>query len=139
MSVSKIESALLKAYKDAAFFTDEKTQFENMAFTHPNGEPWGAVYFMPSQPDVSTLGTAGTDRIDGVFQIDLNFPQNSGTKDARDKSDAVRNTFTAGRRFSYSGQEVVIASCGRSQGRVVNGFYRIVMSVFFYAHVIRNN
>lgn len=138
MSISNVESALVKAYTDGAFFTTPKTQFENMAFTPPTGEPWAAVYFLPADPVVATLGAGGQDRLDGLFQIDINYPANTGTKLAKAKAEALRNTFTAGSRFSYSGQEVVISNCGRSPGRITNGFYRVSVSVFFYAHVTRN-
>lgn len=138
MSLSNCEAAFLKAYKDGAFFTDAKTQYENLAFTTPTGEAWAAFYFVPSQPVVATLGAGGSDRLDGFVQIDLNYPANKGTKDVRDKADALRSLFTAGARFSYSGQEVIVASCGRSQGRIVNGFFRVSVTIVFYAHITRN-
>lgn len=138
MSLSNVESALVKAYTDAAFFTNAKTQFENIAFTPPTAEPWAAFYFVPAQPVVATLGAGGSDRLDGFVQIDINYPADKGTKDAKEKADAFRNVFKAGARFSYSGQEVIIVSCGRSQGRIVNGLYRISVTVVFYAHITRN-
>ncbi len=140
MSLAKINSALVQAFNVGAFFSEANTQFENVMFLPPtNGTPWAALYFVPSQPTVATLGNGGTDRIDGFFQIDLNYSLNKGTSAANAKADAIRNAFTAGNRFTYSGQEVICSSCGRSQGRNVNGFYRVTITAFFYAYVIRTN
>lgn len=139
MSISTARSALVKAFVDGAFFAQEDTAYENMAFTPRAAQPWCKVSFVPAQPVVSTLGSGGSDRLDGFIQFDLNYPLNCGTKQVDDKAEALRNTFTAGARFSYSGQEVIIASCGRSQGREVGGFYRVSVTVIFYAHVIRTN
>ena len=138
MSLSNCEAALIQAYKAGAFFTDANTQFENLAFTPPSATPWAAFYFVPAQPVVATLGAGGSDMLDGFVQIDLNYPANKGTKEVRDKAEALRSVFTAGARFSYSGQEVVIVSCGRSQGRIINGFYRVSVTIVFYAHINRN-
>jgi len=138
MSDSKINSALIQAFVAGAFFAQDKTQWENAAFTPPTAEPWAAVYFVPSQPVVATLGQGGMDRHDGFFQIDINFPANTGTKQCSDKADSIQNAFTVGKGVSYSGQEVKIVSCGRSQGRIVNGFYRVSLTVVYYAHVTRN-
>jgi len=139
MSASKIRSALVNAYVAGNFFSKQNTQWENVAFSPPKETPWAAVYIVPTQPAVATLGPNGTDRHDGFLQIDLNYPLNKGTKDVSDKADSVENTFTAGRRFAYSGQEVIISSCGRSQGRKVDGFYRVSVTAYWYAHVTRNS
>jgi len=137
MNISQIRSALVKAFTDGAFFAPDKVAWENVAFTPPTAAAWSAVHFLPSQPDVATLGTGGLDEVNGLIQIDLNYPTGKGTKDVDDKADAIRSLFTAGARFAYSDVEVVIRSAGRSPGAVVNGFWRVSVSVFFYSHITR--
>lgn len=137
MSMATVESALIKAFVDANFFAQALVQWPNVKFEPPVTGAWAAVYFLPSQPFVATLGTGGEDEVPGILQIDLNFPPNSGTKGCNDKYEAIKNVFTAGARFAYSGQEVVIRSCGRSQGRIVNNFYCTVVTIAFYAYVNR--
>lgn len=136
MSVSNVRSALMQAFKDGDFFAKENTSFENLKFT-PGANPWCKLTFVPAQPTVATLGAGGKDRLDGFLQIDLNYPLDTGEKALNDKFDALRNTFTAGARFTYSGQEVIVASCGRSQGRIIEGFFRVSVTVIFYAHINR--
>lgn len=137
MSVAKIQSALAQAFLATGLFPETNIQQENVEFEAVSGEPWAALYFFPGQPTVATLGQHGDDRFDGFLQIDVNFPTNSGAGAALAMGDSLRTTFTAGARLSYSGQEVVIVNCGCSQGRIVNGFYRVSVTVVFYAFVTR--
>lgn len=137
MSVGRIEGALQKAYRDGDFFPVDKTAFENSAFNPPTNEPWAAVFFLPNLPNVSSLGEYGFDEIDGVFQIDLNYPLNQGTGAAREKADQFPIVFTPGQRFYFDNQEVLITSCGRSSGRPVDGWWKVVVSVQWYAQMRR--
>lgn len=137
MSQQKVEQALLTAYRAGNWFSDSETQFENRTFTPPNAARWAAVWFLPTQPVVATLGDGGDDRLDGIFQIDLYYPQNKGSGTAGAMADTIRNAFTAGHRLVYQGQEVVIVNCGRSQGRIENNCFKIVVSVSFYAYLTR--
>lgn len=137
MSITKIRSGLVKVFTDGAFFDATKVAFENVAFTPPPSAPWASVFFLPNQPSVATLGAGGQDQVTGVMQIDLNYPTNSGEADILAKFEAIKNAFTVGVRPIYQGQEVSIRSCGRSQGRVVGNFYRISITVMFYAQINR--
>lgn len=127
---------MLTAFKDGGFFAKADTAFPNMAFT-PGANAWCKLAFLFADPVVATLGLHGADRFDGFFQIDLNYPLNTGDKAVKDKADALRNAFTAGVRFTYSGQEVIVTNCGRSQGRIIEGYYRVSVTVYFYAHINR--
>ncbi len=136
--ISDVRSAIVKRFIDEEFFDEAHLSFENVAYEPPSGEAWAKIYFMPTDPIVATLGDEGQDRVDGLVQIDLNFPLNQGTADIGEMATRIRNLFTVGSRPAYCGQEVVIKACGRSQGREVNGFYRISVSVYFYAHINRS-
>lgn len=137
MSVPKIRSALVQAFIAGAFFDSSKVQWENKQFTPPADAPWASVFFLPNNPSVATLGPDGTDEVDGFLQVDLNYPPDTGTADIDAKYDAMRLVFPAGARFTYSGTEVIIKSCGRSQGRVVGSFYRVSATIMFYSHINR--
>jgi len=49
----------------------------------------------------------------------------------------VAQYFKAGTRLAYGGQQVQIQSCGRSQGRLVDGFFRVSMTINWTAYVPR--
>lgn len=138
MSLTKAQSALIKAFVDGAFFPAANVEQPNVLFNPPSNAAWARLHFVPAQPTVATLGGGGTDRVDGFLQIDLNYPLNKGTKPSDDMFEALRLLFTAGARFTYSGQQVVVVSCGRSQGRTDNGFWKVPVTVVFYAHITRS-
>lgn len=137
MNQAKVKSALITAYKNGGFFSDANTRWENSTFTPPNATPWAAVSYIPAQPDVATLGDDGEDEVRGIFQIDLNYPVNSGTQASEQKADSIAQLFKAGERFTYSGQQVVIRSCGRSASYVADSWWRTNISVSFYARMNR--
>jgi hypothetical protein len=138
MSEQKVKSALVQAFTSGnPFFPLAQIQFENVSFVPPTDKPWAALWFIPNQRTVATLGSIGTDRVTGVFQIDLNYPLNNGDKDVSDKATAITSLLKVGYRAVYSGVEVVIASCGRSPGKVVGSFFRVSVTIAFYADINR--
>ncbi len=137
MSVVKVRNALAQTFKNGSFFADDKVAWENRPFTPPKDEPWATFWFFPVQPVVASLGAGGADEQRGFAQIDLNYPQGDGVADIGAKAVAIGIVFKAGARFAYSGQEVVILSCGCSEGRIVNGYYRVSITIQFYAHITR--
>ena len=136
-SLSLVRSALVKSFVDGAFFPAANIQWENVPFVPPVGLPWAAVWFMPAQPVVATLGSGGQDMVDGIFQVDLNYPLGGGDAEIGAKYDALKNLYKAGLRPSYGGQEVIVRACGRSQSQVIDGFCRCSVTVTFYAHINR--
>ncbi len=137
MSLTQVNKALVKAFADGAFFDKAKVAQENITFDPPNAEAWAKLFFFPGEGVVATLGAGGTDRYDGFLQVDLNYPVGNGTKAIGEKADAIINAFTAAKRFTDSGQEVICKTCGRSPGRTKDGTYTVSVSLYWYAYVIR--
>ena len=137
MSFTDSRSALFSAFKDNDFFDETVISFENRKFVPPDVGPWAALYFMPTQPVCATLGEGGTDRMDGILQVDLNYPTDAGEAEVNLMFENIRDVFKCGARFAYQNQEVIIKSCGRNTGRIVNNFYKVVVTIQFYTHIIR--
>lgn len=135
MSMDYVQRALMTEVK-AAMGTIP-TSYENEPFQAPSDAKWGQVHFMPNIPSVETLGAEGEDIVDGIVQIDLNYPVKTGSVASREDFDKIRDIFSAGSRPVYSGQEVVILRCGRSQGRVIDGWYRVSITIAWYALIWR--
>jgi hypothetical protein len=112
---------------------------ENAPFTKPTDQsPWAAVHVLENQPSVATLGDEGQDAHDGIMQIDLNYPLLTGEAAVTAKADELNDFFKAGKRLVHSGVELTVASCGRSRGREVDGWYRVSITVTWFARVARN-
>lgn len=135
MSLNKVQQALVGAAKTSLGATP--AAYENEPFTKPSGAKWAEVFFLPNDPSVETLGGDGQDRVDGIVQVNLNYPTGTGGSAARADYESIRASFPAGARPAYNGQEVVILSCGRSTGRIVDGWYRVSITISWYALIPR--
>lgn len=113
--------------------------FENSPFDKPTDQtPWASAFVLMNQPSVATLGQDGQDAHDGILQIDLNYPLMTGEAAVTAKADGLTDFFKAGKRLAHLGVELTVASCGRSRGREVDGWYRVSMTVTWFARVSRN-
>ena len=137
MSLDKIRSAFASTFKDGGFYTTAQIAWENVVYTPPATGNWARFTFLPNNPDIASIGAGGRSSQTGLVQIDLNFPIGGGDGEAMTKYLAVKNAFTEGSRLIYQGQEISIRSCGRSQGRVIDNFYRVSVSIYFYAQINR--
>lgn len=124
MSFNSIPSALIARYRSGTFFTDALTAYPNAAFTKPTASvAWASVFVIPATTE--PLSIRDSDEMAGVFQIDLNYPVNSGAGGAQAKADAIRAHFKRG--TVLSGVElgtVSVANLGP-----VDGWYRVAVSI----------
>ena len=135
MSLSTVHAALLS--KASTALTGITFEHENAPVVKPANAKWARVFFLPNQPSVETLGSTGEDMADGIFQIDINYPLTTGATAADTDFETVRGNFKAGSTLTSSGQVVTIMNCGRSQGRLVDQWYRVSITVGWYALIAR--
>lgn len=140
MSLEKIQQALIQQLTTSfpTWVAGNQIAWENVAFQPPAGKPWLAFHFMPVDESIATLGPTGTgtDRIDGLIQIDVNYPEGSGEGSSRATINALRDAYKPG-SLTYSGQGVVITNRFRSNGLITNGFFKIPFTIRWHAHLIR--
>lgn len=105
--------------------------------TKPDGL-WLQLHNMRSESAPATLGDAGEDNHPGFLQIDINYPSNKGAKEVLSKADELAAYFVAGRALLYSAQIVKVLSCSLTQGRYVGGYYRVSLTVTYYARTTRS-
>ena len=135
MSLSLIKQALVQSYVDGSFGLS--TAYENRTFEPTKGTPWASVMVERVDGSAVTLGDSGEDNHAGYMQIDLNYPTNEGDGDILAKLEALRAYYTPGTSFTSSGQSVIIRYCEPSGGRLVDGWYRISLTVYYYARIAR--
>ena len=130
MSFNSIPSALISRYRSGAFFTDALTAYPNAAFTKPTASTaWASVFVIPAT--TAPLSIRDSDEMAGVFQIDLNYPINSGAGAIQAKADAIRAHFTRG--TVLSGVEVGTVSVATLGP--VDGWYRVAVSINYRSFV----
>ena len=98
---------------------------------------WLQLHNMRAQSAPVTLGDNGEDNHPGFLQIDINYPQNKGSKQVLEKADIFAAFFTAGKSLLYNTQVVKVLSCSLSPGRYVGGYYRISLTINYYARATR--
>lgn len=130
------EQCLRQAYINAN--TGLLTAFENQKFTKPDtATPWAAVWYIPNTPSAVTAGAFGQDEATGIFQIDLNYPLYSGTQAQRLMVDKISNSFPSGYDLVYNGFWVRPRAVGRTEGREVDGWWRVSITVTWYSRLNR--
>lgn len=136
MSEVRINAALVSAAQAALVPITASIAFEGKAFTPPSSGKWASVFRLPAGNDVASMGEGGQDESTGVFQIDVNAPENSGTALLKE-GDILRAYFVAGRSLTYQGQCVQVRKTDISAIRRVDGWLRISASVYYSSHSTR--
>ena len=130
MSFNSIPSALIARYRSGAFFTDALTAYPNATFTKPAPSvAWASVFVIPAT--TAPLSIRDSDEMAGVFQVDLNYPINSGAGGAQAKADAIRAHFKRG--TALSGVELGAVSAANLGP--VDGWYRVAVSIAYRSFV----
>ena len=135
MSLTNIRQALVESYVDGNFGLP--TAYPNTTFNPTSDVAWAQLDIIPNQPSVAALGENGTDEHDGIMQIALNYPLNEGDGDVVAMADTIRTQYKAGFSKTANEQSVVVRSCGRSAGGEVDGWFRVVITINWYAHTAR--
>lgn len=105
--------------------------------SYPDGL-WLQVFNMRAESGPVTLGDAGEDNHPGILQVDINYPKGQGTGNILAKGDELAAFFTAGKTLSYNTQEVKVLSSSLSSGRYVGGYYRVSLTINYYARTTRS-
>ena len=137
MSETKINAALVTAYRAAMPALVDATAYEGASFTPTVGQKWAQLTNLRASADPVTLGTGGQDEHSGVFQIDVNVPEDTGTATLLADADTLRAYFVAGRSFTYQTQSVRVRRADVSPIRRVDGWLRVSVSVTYSAITIR--
>lgn len=105
--------------------------------TPPNAGPYASVSFLLSGPEVFTCGDDGLDEHRGVMQVLLQYPQGQGSGLLDEKADAIRESFRAGLKLTYDGQEVTVVNAGMGNQIPFNNRFVCPVSIRFYAFTRR--
>lgn len=135
MTLALINGALVTAYQ--AVNLGLTTAYEGKDFTPTAGTAWAAVFHLPASSDVDTLGAGGEDVHLGIFQVDINVPENTGTAVLLQHAQSLRTYFYAGRTVSYGGQDVRIRSVSRGAIRKDGAWNRVSVSISYRAWTAR--
>jgi hypothetical protein len=95
---------------------------------------WLKASVIPNECYPVTLGVDGDDNHNGLLQIDINVPINTGDGLINNIAGEIKKLYPAGRNIS----PVVVASSSISPARIVGSNYRISVTVTYYSRIARS-
>lgn len=111
------------------------TAWENHPFTPVDGVPYQRVYLMPATPSNPTMGD-GYYREQGIFQVSLFYPLQTGAAAAAARAELIRSAFKRGVSMTSGGVTVQIGNTPEiSQGRVDGDRFHVPVRIFWFAGV----
>jgi hypothetical protein len=110
--------------------------WENVAFTPKTNETHVRVNFVPTESKETARFKSAMVRETGFYQIDVYAPQDQGTSSVDTLVEGLRAHFNRGRVLSDSNNNRVnIRDTPKtSQGRREGGYYRVTITVDWFAH-----
>lgn len=108
--------------------------FDNQNFEPPNQEPWGRLTIIPSQPVPVEIGAVLTDEVNGIAQIDIFYPADSGGGESLQKADQILSIYRRAANLTYNDKSVRIRSAGISQGADNNPWYHTYITIEWVAY-----
>lgn len=95
--------------------------------------PYQRAYLMLARPYGTNLDTRAHWQ-NGIFQVDLLYPQGLGAQDAEDRAALLAQVFRAGEEFIHGGDKVRIEQAPEIMpGFVENDRFRVTVKIRFYS------
>lgn len=98
---------------------------------------WFAVHNLRGLSEPVTLGSKGEDNHPGVLQVDVHTASTLGTGPNLSLCDMIATAFPAGASLGYTGGQVRVDSVSVGPGAIVDGFYRVPVSITYHARSVR--
>jgi len=133
VSIVSVRAALETALN--AMTPSLATAWENQAFTPPvTTTAYQRAFLLLARPDNQVIGSAYFEQ--GIFQIDLMYPQGAGSAAAAARAQLLRTTFIRGSSFASGGVTVRISDTPEIMpGMNEDGRFRITVKIRFFAQI----
>lgn len=110
---------------------------ENVTFKPMDGSAYLAAFRLPLPVTQATLGDNGEDLHSGIYQININYPQDSGMTVLYDKADAINLVFKSGATFTSGTTKVRIKNVSVERVIVSGGFATLPLTIEYYTFLER--
>jgi len=92
---------------------------------------------LPGIPMQLELGPEGTDLHEGIYQISIYYPKDSGTGDINRKADEIAAIFKPGTNLEWGTVCVRINNIGRGPLRINKGWAILDLSIDWFTYINR--
>lgn len=107
----------------------------NGVYVPTNGRAWTEAFVLPN--DTTGLSLSTSNQTDGLFRVILRYPRDIGSITAKTKADQIFDAFKIASIVEYGGQGAVITNYQRQEGTPEDGWYKLVLSIFYRAKLMR--
>lgn len=133
MSLVNIRKALEKRL--AAMTPALSTAYENAPYSPTVGTPYQRAFLLPV--GTNTLSFCGDFWDQGIFQINLTYPKDTGTAAAYARADLIRAQFADKTVMTETSVRVVVRGTPDiAQGFVADDRFVVPVSIRFYAELV---
>ena len=133
MSLTQVRIAL--ETKLAAMTPALATAWENAPYSPVAGTPYQAAYLLPATPENPTMGDTFY-REQGIFQVSLFYPLQTGPKAAADRGELIRTAFKRGTSMTSGSVTVRVARTPEiGQGRVDGDRWHLPVKIVYFAGI----
>lgn len=110
--------------------------WENRTYSPMIGTPWMRPTLIPGDVRPSSIGAAGRDEADILYQIDVFTEYGVGKAEGIDLADKVATHFKRGTVLTYGGTTITVKAASRQAARQDNGWW--AQSVLVSAYAVSN-
>lgn len=114
--------------------SSDKIVYVNKAFNPTQDEIFLQTFMLFSEPLQASLGTSGLQRFDGVFQINVYAPIDSGRTEINPILAELRELYKRGTTLTNDDISVKCKSTWESSPLEGEGWYMVPVSVRWYAY-----
>lgn len=111
------------------------TAFENNKYEPVAGTPYQQAFVLLAEPDNPTMGNTFK-REQGIFQINLRYPLNTGTASVNARAELLKTSFPRAERFTSGGVTVTVEKTPHVAPGFVEGDRWVVpVKIRFFANI----
>lgn len=107
---------------------------ENVSYTPKTDKAFIKPHFVPVSRRPAVRGTDPQQRYDGLYRIYCHTPEGSGTFQSNQIVETLLTHFDATTDIEYEDIYVSIDYADRNEGRVVGGWYQVVVDISWYSY-----
>ena len=136
MSFEEIQKALDVPLKTGSF-GGLPVVLQNSTFVPDISTPFLSGTLLPTQPVQSELGPKGNDFHEGIYQIGIYYPKDTGTASINRKADEIALVFKPGAILEWGSVCVRLNNVGVNSLRINKGWAVLDMTIEWSTHVKR--
>ena len=135
MSYDAIRAALETQLNAFAVAQELPVAFENGDYRPSEGEEFLQTFLLVGQPSAESIGTNGVERLNGLYQININSHRNVGSGVAFRRADEIAAEFPAGAELAHDGVTVSVARSWPSPAILRGDWFVVPVSVSWFAYI----